>query len=61
VKTHRRHKSKAKTKLTDTERHARFVETARKVEASEDSADFERAFKKIVPSKKAGVRSVSGT
>jgi hypothetical protein len=41
-------KAKAKTpKLTDAERHARFVETARKVEASEDPKDFDKAFGKV--------------
>ncbi len=29
-------------KLTDAERHKRFVEMAKKVEASEDPADFDR-------------------
>jgi hypothetical protein len=46
-------------KLTDGERHARFVETARKVEASEDPADFERAFKNVTTPKKKGVKSIS--
>lgn len=48
-------KSKRKTppRLTDAERYSRFVETARKVEASEDPQDFENAFKKIVPRSKA--------
>lgn len=41
-------KSQRKPKLTDAERHARFVETARKVEASEDPKDFDEAFKKVV-------------
>lgn len=36
-----------KSKLTDAERHARFVETARQVEASEDPKDFDRAFAKV--------------
>lgn len=36
-----------KAKLTDAVRHARFIETARKVEASEDPAEFERAFGKV--------------
>jgi hypothetical protein len=45
-------KQKTKTpKLSDTERHKRFVDTARNVEASEKSADFERVFKKIVTRK----------
>lgn len=36
-----------KNKLTDAERHTRFVETAKKVEASEKPEDFDRAFKKV--------------
>jgi hypothetical protein len=36
--------------LTDAERHARFVETARKVGASEDPKDFDRAFENVVHS-----------
>ena len=35
-------------KLTDAERHERFVETARAVQASDDPKDFDRAFKKVV-------------
>jgi hypothetical protein len=34
-------------KLTDDERHKRFLETAKEVEASEDPKDFERAFDKV--------------
>jgi hypothetical protein len=34
-------------KLTDAERHKRFVEVARKVGASEKPDDFEKAFRKI--------------
>jgi hypothetical protein len=41
-------KSSPKPKLTDAERHKRFVEMAREVEASEDPKDFDRAFKKVV-------------
>jgi hypothetical protein len=37
-----------RTKLTDAERHKRFVEMAHEVEASNDPKDFERAFKKVV-------------
>jgi hypothetical protein len=33
-----------KPKLTDAERHKRFVETAKKVEASENIEDFDKAF-----------------
>ena len=52
-------KSKSKrVKITDAERHTRFVETARKVEASEDPKDFEKAFTKIL-GKKGNGRSVS--
>jgi hypothetical protein len=40
-------KPQPKPKLTDAERHKRFVEMAREVEASEDPKDFERAFKKV--------------
>jgi hypothetical protein len=42
-----------KPKLSDTERHKRFVEMARQVGASDDPKDFESAFKKVVskPSK----------
>jgi hypothetical protein len=41
-------KKKPKAKqLTPAERHARFIETARKVGASEDPADFDKAFKKV--------------
>jgi hypothetical protein len=34
-------------KLTDEERHARFKEMAREVEASEDAEDFDKAFKEV--------------
>jgi hypothetical protein len=40
-------KSKAKPKLTDAERHKRFVAMAREVEASDDPKAFDRAFKKV--------------
>jgi hypothetical protein len=46
-----REKPQRKPKLTDAERHKRFVEMAREVGASEDPKDFERAFKKVVPPK----------
>jgi hypothetical protein len=42
----------AKRKLTDAERHRRFVETAKKVEASDGVAEFDDAFTKVVSSKK---------
>jgi hypothetical protein len=41
-------KRKTKPKLTDAERHTRFVAMAREVEASPDAKDFERAFKKVI-------------
>lgn len=44
---------KIKAKLTDAERHKRFVETAKKVEASEEIGDFDKAFTKIVIQEKA--------
>lgn len=34
-------------KLTDAERHQRFVKTAHEVEASDDPADFEKAFERV--------------
>lgn len=39
---------KPKPKLTDTERHARFVETARQVEVDETPGAFDRAFAKVM-------------
>jgi len=47
MKTPGRQKSKPKAKLTDADRHARFVDTAREIGASENSTDFEKAFSKI--------------
>jgi hypothetical protein len=41
-------KAEPKPKLTDTERHKRFVDVARAVEASDDPEDFDKAFRKIV-------------
>jgi hypothetical protein len=40
-------------KLTDAERHKRFVEMARQVGASEDPKDFDKAFKKVVTPRRA--------
>jgi hypothetical protein len=37
-------KPQSKPKFTDAERHKRFVETAKKVEASDNIDDFDRAF-----------------
>lgn len=39
-----REPKKAKPKLTDAQRHQRFVETAKKVEASDNIEDFDKAF-----------------
>lgn len=44
-------KSEPKPKLTDAERHSRFVHTAREVEASDKPEDFDRAFDKVVTPK----------
>jgi hypothetical protein len=41
-------KSVRKPKLTDAERHKRFVDMAREVGASDNPKDFEKAFKKVV-------------
>ena len=40
-------KPQSKSKLTDAERHARFVDTAREVDASEDPVAFEEAFTQV--------------
>lgn len=40
-------KPQSKPTLTDAERHARFVEAARAVDASEDPKDFEAAFRRV--------------
>jgi hypothetical protein len=39
-------------KLTDSERHKAFKEVARQIGASDDPKDFERALKKVAPSKR---------
>ena len=44
-------KTKPKPKLTDAERHKRFVDMARDVEASDDPKAFDAAFKKVVQPK----------
>jgi hypothetical protein len=49
-------KKPAKPKPTDAERHARFVEMARKVGASEDPKDFEKAFSDVARPAKPGGR-----
>jgi hypothetical protein len=40
-------KPKPKPKLTDAERHQRFKDMAREVEASEDPSAFEKAFGRV--------------
>lgn len=40
-------KARSKPQPTDAERHARFVEMAREVEASDDPKDFERALNTV--------------
>lgn len=39
------------SQLTDAERHARFKEMARKVEASDDPKDFDKALDKVTAKK----------
>ena len=36
-----------KPRLTDKERHQRFADMAREVDASEDVTDFDKAFEKV--------------
>ena len=43
--------AKRKPKLTDAERHKRFVEMARQVGASDDPKAFDKAFKKVTAQK----------
>jgi hypothetical protein len=50
-----------KPKLTDVERHKRFVETAKKVEASDEIIDFDNAFDKIIVPTKDAQRSSKTT
>jgi hypothetical protein len=42
---------KSKPKLTDAERHKRFVAMAHEVEADERPEAFDRAFKKVIRAK----------
>jgi len=49
-------KSAKKPKLTDAERHKRFVEMARQVGASDDPKAFDRAFKKVARTPKPKAR-----
>ena len=44
-------KSASKPKLTDAERHKRFVEMAKQVGASDDPKDFEKAFSRVTAAK----------
>jgi hypothetical protein len=44
-------------KLTDAERHKRFVEMAHEVEASDDPNEFDKAFKKVVRPRSSRNRS----
>ena len=41
-------RSDKKPRLTDAERHKRFVETAKKVGASNKVGDFDQAFHKVI-------------
>jgi len=46
-------KSARKPKLTDAERHKRFVAMAHEVGASDDAKAFDKAFQRVAKSKKA--------
>jgi hypothetical protein len=53
-------KPEQKPKLTDAERHKRFVDMAREVGASDDPGDFDKAFDKVVsPKPKRDPRATS--
>jgi hypothetical protein len=41
-------KVERKPKLTDAERHKRFLEEARRAGASDDPEDFDKAFRKVI-------------
>jgi len=45
---------KSKPKLTDAERHKRFLEEARRAEASDDPKDFDKALTQILPKSRLG-------
>jgi hypothetical protein len=51
--------SPQKPKLTDAERHKRFLDMAREVEASDEPNDFEKAFKKVISPKKTSAAAKS--
>ncbi len=40
-------KTKTKPKLTDAERHKRFVDMAKEVEATDDRSAFDEAFERV--------------
>lgn len=46
-----------KQKPDDPEEYKRFLETAKEVEAETDPKAFDKAFKKIVPTKRRATRS----
>ena len=48
-------KPKPLPKLTDAERHARFLAMAKEVGASEDPKDFDKAFEKVTAKKPEAV------
>jgi hypothetical protein len=48
-KPHSTPETKPKPKLTDAERHKRFVDMAHEVEAEESQEAFDRAFERVVP------------
>lgn len=45
-------KTHKKPKLTDAERHKRFLDMAKEVEGSDDPKAFDKAFKRVVPPRK---------
>jgi hypothetical protein len=49
-------KSETKPELTAADRHKRFKEMAREVEASEDPKSFDKAFEKVAKPKPAKTR-----
>lgn len=51
-------KQKRKPKEKDKRQYERFVETARKLGVDETPEAFDRAFRKIIPSKKRGVSRI---
>lgn len=47
-------KPRANPKLTDADRHARFVQMAHEVEASTNENDFEKAFDRVTSKRPSG-------